>query len=267
MKYLRFSTEPHTRATAGPETHGVSWGVLEGDRIMGLSGAPYNGHHATGVTYALDQVHLLPACWPSKIVCVGRNYADHAKELAHDIPTKPLIFYKPPSSLVAQGGAVAYPPDVSRLDYEGEIGIVIGKRLRHLGANESSREYIFGFTCVNDVTGRDLQDKDGQWARAKGFDTFCPVGPVIVTGLDAASLTVETRLNGEVRQKGSVAQLIFSFDAVLRWVSRFCTLEAGDLIATGTPAGVGPMQAGDTVEVTVAGVGTLRNTIVKEEIG
>lgn len=269
MKYLRFSTDPQTRPTAGPETPGVHWGVLEDagvkPRIAQLDGAPYAAHRPTGHTFAMDIVSLLPACFPSKIVCVGRNYLEHAKELAHDVPSKPLIFYKPPSSLLASGGEICYPPDVSRLDYEGEIGIVVGKRMRHLGADESSLDYIFGFTCVNDVTGRDLQDKDGQWARAKGFDTFCPVGPVIATGLDAAALGVETRLNGEVRQRGNVTQLIFGFDVVLRWISRFCTLEPGDLIATGTPAGVGPMQAGDAVEVSIEGIGTLRNTVVKEE--
>jgi 2-keto-4-pentenoate hydratase/2-oxohepta-3-ene-1,7-dioic acid hydratase in catechol pathway len=265
LKYLRFSTDPQTRSTAGPGTPGVHWGVIEGDGITQLDGAPYSTHGLTGHTFALGGVNLLPACCPSKIVCVGRNYLDHAKELAHDVPTKPLIFYKPPSSLLASGGQICYPPDVSRMDYEGEIGIVIGKRMRHLGASESALGYIFGFTCVNDVTGRDLQDKDGQWARAKGFDTFCPVGPVIATDLDPAALAVETTLNGEVRQKGGVSQLIFSFDVILRWISRFCTLEPGDLIATGTPAGVGPMQVGDTVEVKIEGIGTLRNTVVKEE--
>jgi 2-keto-4-pentenoate hydratase/2-oxohepta-3-ene-1,7-dioic acid hydratase in catechol pathway len=260
QKYLRFST-------ANEET--AHWGVLEGSEVTTIKGSPFARHSTSPRPsrgkHKLEQVRLLPACTPSKIVCVGRNYADHAKELAHDVPTKPLIFMKPPSALLANGETVFYPPDVGRLDYEGEIGIVIGKRMRHLGATESALPYIFGFTCVNDVTGRDLQDKDGQWTRAKGFDTFCPVGPVIVTGLDAASLTVETKLNGQVKQKGHVSQLIFSFDVVLRYISRFMTLEAGDLIATGTSAGVGPMQAGDVVEVTVGGVGTLRNVIGKEE--
>jgi 2-keto-4-pentenoate hydratase/2-oxohepta-3-ene-1,7-dioic acid hydratase in catechol pathway len=241
------------------------WGTLDGNEITELTGSPFGEHRPSGAKYALDKVSLLPAVTPSKIVCVGRNYVDHAKELAHDVPTKPLIFMKPPSSLLAPGGTVYYPPDVTRLDYEGEIGIVIGKRIRHLGAEESALPYILGFTCVNDVTGRDLQEKDGQWTRAKGFDTFCPVGPVIATGLDPANLSVQTTLNGEPRQKGHVSQLIFSFDVVLRYISRFMTLEAGDLIATGTPAGVGPMKVGDIVEVTVDGVGTLRNLIGKEE--
>jgi 2-keto-4-pentenoate hydratase/2-oxohepta-3-ene-1,7-dioic acid hydratase in catechol pathway len=239
--------------------------VLDGDQITQLNAPPFGDHRASGPSFQLADVKLLAACTPGKIVCVGRNYVAHAKELAHDVPTKPLIFMKPPSSLLETGGTVFYPPDVARLDYEGEIGIVIGKRMRHLGPEESSAPYILGFTCVNDVTGRDLQDKDGQWTRAKGFDTFCPVGPVIATDLDAANLTVKTTLNGEPRQSGHVSQLIFSFDVVLRYISRFMTLEAGDLICTGTPAGVGPMQVGDLVEVTVEGVGTLRNTIGKEE--
>ena len=254
MKYLRFETEG--------DAH---WGILDGTEITRLDDSPFGEHRASGPRYSLRDVTLLAACTPSKIVCVGRNYVAHAKELAHDVPTKPLIFLKPPSSLLEPGGTIFYPPDVGRLDYEGEIGIVIGKRLRHLGAQEPAAPYIFGFTCVNDVTGRDLQDKDGQWTRAKGFDTFCPVGPVIATGLDAANLGIQTTLNGQPRQKGHVSQLIFDFDVVLRYISRFMTLEAGDLIATGTPAGVGPMQVGDVVEVTMEGVGTLRNTIGKEE--
>jgi 2-keto-4-pentenoate hydratase/2-oxohepta-3-ene-1,7-dioic acid hydratase in catechol pathway len=254
VKYLRFSADGNAH-----------WGILDGSEITSLDAPPYAAHRAAGPRYALAHVKPLAACTPSKIVCVGRNYVDHAKELAHDVPTKPLIFMKPPSSLLEPDGTIFYPPDVGRLDYEGEVGIVIGKRMRHLGPREPAAPYIFGFTCVNDVTGRDLQDKDGQWTRAKGFDTFCPAGPVIATGLDAANLSVETTLNGQPRQKGHVSQLIFSFDVVLRYISRFMTLEAGDLICTGTPAGVGPMQVGDVVEVTVDGVGTLRNTIGKEE--
>lgn len=254
MKYVRFE--------AGGNAH---WGILRDKEVTRVDSDPFVGPAVEGPRYALGDVTLLAACMPSKIVCVGRNYVDHAKELAHDVPSKPLIFMKPPSSLLDPGGTIFYPPDVGRLDYEGEIGIVIGKRMRHLAADEPAAPYIFGFTCINDVTGRDLQDKDGQWTRAKGFDTFCPVGPCIATDLDASNLTVQTTLNGAPRQKGHVSQLIFNFDVVLRYISRFMTLEPGDLIATGTPAGVGPMQVGDIVEVTVEGVGTLRNTIGKEE--
>ena len=258
MKFLRFASD-----TGSPE-----WGILEGDEITCIESSPLEsaGASKTRTHFKLDDVRLLPACTPSKIVCVGRNYVEHAKELAHDVPTKPLIFLKPPSALLASGQTILYPPDVGRLDYEGEIGIVIRKRMRHLGPQESAWPYIFGFTCVNDVTGRDLQDKDGQWTRAKGFDTFCPAGPAIATGLDSSNLTVETKVNGQTRQKGHVSQMIFGFDVVLRYISRVMTLEPGDLIATGTPAGVGPLQVGDVVEVSIDGVGTLRNNVGREEV-
>ncbi len=261
MKYLRFSTGLNTEPTAPPATPGVFWGVLEGEQVRALDGPPFGEHHTTGQAYKLDQVRLLPPCWPSKIICVGRNYVAHAKELDHDVPTSPLIFSKPPSSLIAHGDTIQYPEDVGRLDYEGEIAIVMGRRLRHLRADEPGASYIFGYTCLNDVTGRDLQNKDGQWTRAKGFDTFCPLGPVIATDLDPTQLEVRSFLNGQQKQQGHVSQMIFNFDVVLRYISRVMTLEPGDVIATGTPAGVGPMVTGDTVEVAIEGIGVLRNKV------
>jgi 2-keto-4-pentenoate hydratase/2-oxohepta-3-ene-1,7-dioic acid hydratase in catechol pathway len=212
----------------------------------------------------LREVRLLAPTRPTKIVCVGRNYSEHAKELSHEVPTAPLIFLKPPSAVIGPQDEIRRPHQLSeRVDYEGELGVVMGRRCSGLGESEDPRAYILGYTCVNDVTARDLQNKDGQWSRAKGFDTFCPIGPVIADNLDPwQGVQVETRLNGQLRQSGSTSQFLFSLDVILRYITAAMTLEPGDVIATGTPAGVGPMQAGDVVEVTVAGVGTLRNPVV-----
>ena len=210
----------------------------------------------------LAEIVLLAPVEPSKIVCVGRNYREHAAELGHDVPVEPLIFFKPPSSLIGPGQTIVRPKISARVDYEGELGVVIGKRCRNLKAEDDVKPYILGYTCVNDVTARDLQGKDGQWTRAKGFDTFCPVGPVVVDALDPwAGVTVETRVNGAVKQKGNTHDFIFSLDSIIRHISQVMTLFPGDLIATGTPSGVGPLIAGDTVEVTAQGVGTLHNVV------
>lgn len=212
----------------------------------------------------LSQAQLLAPVVPSKIICVGRNYKEHAKELGNDVTAEPLLFFKPPSSLLPPGGVIQSPAISRRVDFEGELGVVIAKHARDLGDDQDVTEYIRGYTCVNDVTARDLQKTDGQWARAKGFDSFCPVGPWLIDAASvnpAAGLTVTTRLNGEVKQHGSTADLIFSVPFLLRYISRIFTLEPGDLIATGTPAGVGPMQPGDTVEVEISGIGVLGNTV------
>jgi 2-keto-4-pentenoate hydratase/2-oxohepta-3-ene-1,7-dioic acid hydratase in catechol pathway len=212
----------------------------------------------------LSSARLLAPTQPSKIVCVGRNYREHAKELNHEIPTSPLIFLKPPSAVIANGNQIRRPHTFSqRVDYEGELGVVVGRRCHRLRDDEDVRSYILGYTCVNDVTARDLQNKDGQWTRAKGFDTFCPLGPVIADGLDPwKGVRVETRLNGQTLQSGTTADFIFPLDVILRYITSVMTLEPGDVIATGTPAGVGPMQPGDVVEVTVEGIGNLSNPIV-----
>jgi 2-keto-4-pentenoate hydratase/2-oxohepta-3-ene-1,7-dioic acid hydratase in catechol pathway len=218
---------------------------------------------------ALDEAVLLPPVRPSKIVCVGRNYREHAAELGNEVPKEPLIFFKPTSALLAPGGVVRRPRLSSRVDYEGELGVVIGKTCYQPSADEDMRQYILGYTCVNDVTARDLQKTDGQWTRAKGFDTFCPVGPVVTDEIDpgfgaGAGVAVETRVNGEVRQQGNTRDFIFSLDVVIRFIAQAMTLYPGDLIPTGTPAGVRPLVAGDVVEVSVEGVGTLRNSVVDE---
>jgi 2-keto-4-pentenoate hydratase/2-oxohepta-3-ene-1,7-dioic acid hydratase in catechol pathway len=212
------------------------------------------------------EARLLPPCAPSKIVCVGRNYAEHAKELGNEVPSEPLIFLKPPSSLIASGDAIVYPKLSQRVDFEGELGVVIGKRARNV-ASAQAGEYILGYTCVNDVTARDLQKKDGQWTRGKGFDTFCAVGPCLIPREEAdfKSFRVRTLVNGETKQDAPVTDMLFDVNAIIAYVSAFMTLEPGDLIATGTPPGVGPLQPGSKVQIEIAGIGVLENTVVAQE--
>lgn len=213
----------------------------------------------------LDQAALLAPVRPSKIVCMGRNYREHAAELGNEVPTEPLIFLKVPSSLLGPGGTVRRPRVSGRVDYEGELAVVIGKACFQPAADADIRQYILGYTCVNDVTARDLQNKEGQWARAKGFDTFCPVGPLVTDEIDPwAGVGVETRVNGAVRQHGNTRDFIFPLEVVIRWIAQAMTLLPGDLVPTGTPSGVGPVVAGDVMEVSVEGVGTLRNLVADE---
>ena len=213
----------------------------------------------------LDAKLLVPVR-PSKIVCVGRNYRAHAAELGNEVPTEPLLFFKPPSSLLATCEEIRRPHISQRTDFEGELAVVMGRRCYKLAADESVRPLILGYTVLNDFTARDIQKKDSQWTRGKGFDTFCPVGPVVTDEIDPwAGVGVETRVNGEVRQHGNTRDFIFPLDAVIRYIADVMTLEPGDVIATGTPEGVGPVVAGDTIEITVEGVGTLRNRVVDEQ--
>lgn len=218
----------------------------------------------TGAAYPLATVRLLPPVSPTKIVCVGRNYADHAKELGNPVPEEPLLFLKPPSSLNSHLGQVVYPRISQQVSFEGELGLVIGRRAREISAGEAS-DYIAGYTILNDFTARDLQKKDGQFTRGKGFDTFCPVGPcwVPASELPFDSIRVTTRVNGEVRQGAPVTDMLFSPGVILQFVTQFMTLEPGDLIATGTPPGVGLVQPGDRIEVEISGLGTLENTVVR----
>ncbi len=213
----------------------------------------------------LAQASLLAPVRPLKIVCVGRNYREHAAELGNEVPREPLLFLKPPSSLLPPGGTILRPKVSERTDYEGELGVVIARHCHGLTEDDDVSPYILGFTCVNDFTARDLQNKDGQWTRAKGFDTFCPVGPVVADGLDPwIGVQVETRVNGEVRQSGNTRDFIFPLDVVIRYISQIMTLEPGDLIATGTPKGVGPVVAGDAIEVSIEGIGELRNPVADQ---
>ncbi|HYC88888.1 MAG TPA: fumarylacetoacetate hydrolase family protein [Thermoanaerobaculia bacterium] len=203
---------------------------------------------------------LLAPVTPSKIVCVGRNYAEHAKELGNEAPSEPILFLKPPSALLAPFGTIVRPPYSQRVDFEGELAVVIGREAKNVSAARW-RDYVRGFACANDVTARDLQKKDVQFTRGKGFDTFCPIGPCLVDELDPADLRVTTRVNGEVRQDGRTSQMIFPIPFLVEFISQIMTLVPGDVILTGTPAGVGPMSAGETVEVEVEGIGVLRNEV------
>ena len=201
---------------------------------------------------------------PTKIVCVGRNYAAHARELGNEVPKQPLLFFKPPSSLIGNGDAIVLPAASQQVEYESEIGVVIGKRARKVRAQDAAA-FIKGYTCANDVSARDLQKTDGQWGRAKGFDTFCAVGPLVVEGLDWNALEVIGRLNGEERQRGRTSDMVFSISVLIEYISHVMTLEPGDLILTGTPEGVGKLSIGDVVEVEIPGIGILRNTVTGDQ--
>ncbi len=249
-----------------PETQRPSFGLIEGDEIFSLRGEIPEGNLSledAEARFRLADAQLLAPVAPSKIVCVGRNYREHAAELGNEMPSEPLLFLKAPSAIISDGDAIELPEASERVEHEGELGLVIGRRCRRLSEAEDPLAYVLGFTCLNDVTARDLQRKDVQFTRGKSFDTFCPVGPFVVTGLDPSDLLVETRVNGEVRQSGRTSAMAFPVPHLIRYISHAMTLEPGDLIATGTPAGVGPLLDGDTVEVEVEGVGVLRNHVRK----
>ncbi len=265
MKFVRFSIDLSTPPTAPDGAPGVNWGVVEGDHYR-QAGGPFGQWTTSERLYSQQQVRLLPPCSPSKIVCIGRNYAEHARELSNPLPTEPLLFLKPPSALIASGDAILYPPQSERVDHEGELGVVMARRCSQVTDPAAALEYAFGYTCVNDVTARDLQKRDVQFTRGKGFDTFCAVGPCLVprAELDAAQLPVRTYLDGERKQDGNTRDLIFPLGVIISYISQIMTLEPGDLIATGTPAGVGPMQPGSTVTVEIDGIGALRNSVRKK---
>jgi 2-keto-4-pentenoate hydratase/2-oxohepta-3-ene-1,7-dioic acid hydratase in catechol pathway len=242
-----------------------TYGVVKDDMVYPVAPAQIFGEMPDTVWsvegLSLSEVTLLSPATPSKIVCVGRNYKEHAAELGNPMPDEPLLFLKPPSAVSGHEDAIELPAVSSRVEYEGELGVVIGRRARRVGDSENPLDYVLGYTCVNDVTARDLQRRDVQFTRAKSFDTFCPIGPYIVTGLDPLDLQVETRVNGETRQRGRTAAMAFPVAYLIRYISHVMTLEAGDVISTGTPAGVGPLSDGDVCEVEVERVGTLRNSV------
>ncbi len=240
-------------------------GIIEGGAVLEIRGDLWGKRERTGQSWPLDAVNLLAPSAPSKIVCVGKNYVEHAAEMGGPPPKEPVIFLKPPSSVIGPEEPIVMPRISERVDYEGEIGLVIGKRCRNFAENEDVSHAILGYTCFNDVTARDLQRRDGQWTRGKSFDTFCPFGPVIETDLDPAGATLETFLNGARKQHALGSEMIFSVDVIMRWIAQVMTLEPGDVIATGTPSGIGTVKAGDVVEIVVSGVGTLRNPFVGPE--
>ena len=238
----------------------------DGSTYLPLTSARIPGCDAPSLA-APTEVHvgppLLVPVRPSKIVCIGRNYRDHAAELGHDVPARPLIFLKPTSALLAPGAAILLPPDSLAVEHEAELGVVIGRRARHLHPSEALAA-VAGYCCLNDVTARDLQRRDGQFARAKGFDTFCPVGPFVETELDPHDLLVTCFVGEELRQRGRTSQMVFDVATLIATISRVMTLLPGDVIATGTPSGVGPLRAGDTVTVRIDGLGELRNPVERD---
>lgn len=238
----------------------TGWGAEQNARAFRIQ-SPED--QKPGAPLDLTAVQLLAPVMPGKIVGVGRNYADHAKELGNEPPAEPILFLKPPSALAAHEGLIEIPGISKQVDHEGELALVIGKRTHRVNAADW-RDYVLGFTCANDVTARDLQRKDVQFTRAKSFDTFCPLGPWIETELDPSDLQLVTRVNGEIRQRGRTSQMIFGPPQLIEYISGIMTLEAGDVILTGTPAGVSPMRAGDTVEVEIDGIGVLRNHVIDE---
>lgn len=237
-------------------------GIIEAGVIREISGDLWGPRELTGRRWSAAEVKFLAPVWPTKIICVAKNYLDHATEMNSEAPKQPIIFSKPPSAIIAPGDPIVLPRISKRVDYEGELAMIIGRRCYHLRASDDIRQYIAGYTCLNDVTARDLQRLDGQYTRGKGFDTFCPFGPVVETEHPAPDTAVETFLNGARKQSARVADMIFPIDTIFRWIAEAMTLEPGDVIATGTPAGVGPLSVGDVVEVRVSGIGTLRNTVV-----
>ena len=241
------------------------WGAVKDDLVFPLANLDQASAPDAAVKLTehlrIDEVELLPPVSPSKIVCVGRNYAAHAAELGNDLPTEPLLFLKAPSAVITHNQKIILPRQSSQVEHEGELAVIIGRECKNLNDSQNPLEYVFAYACLNDVTARDLQKKDVQFTRAKSFDTFCPIGAIIETDLDVADLNIVTRVNGEVRQNGRTSQMIFSVPFLIRYISNQMTLKAGDVIATGTPAGVSKLNDGDVCEVEIQSLGTLRNTV------
>lgn len=243
---------------------GPGFGVVREDHVVLIDGHPFGQFTLTDQVAPLEKVRLLAPVIPSKILCAGQNYATHAAELGHEVPLEPLIFSKPATAVIGPGGDIRLPALSERVDHEAELAVVIGRLTRKVAVADAL-DVVLGYTCANDVTARDLQQRDGQWTRAKGFDTFCPLGPWIETELDvAAGLAVRCLVNGEARQDGTTADLVFDVPTLISYCAAFTTLLPGDVILTGTPAGIGPLAAGDTVEVEVEGIGTLSNPVVSD---
>lgn len=261
MLITRFSLPPSSEIP-DPE---VRWGIVEEDRVTALHSPPYDGIVRGADSLTLADVKLLPPVCPSKIVAIGWNYLGHIRELNNPVPEEPLIFLKAPSSMIGHGGTILLPPESERVDFEGELAVVIGRRCRRIRRSEAA-EAIFGYTVLNDVTARDLQRKDGQFSRAKSFDTFCPTGPWLQTDLDPGKVQVQTRVNGNLRQDDNTSTMLFDPYYLLEYVSAAMTLFPGDIIATGTPSGVGPLDAGDEITISIEGIGSLTSLVQREEI-
>lgn len=257
MKFCRFI----------PKSAGVAsrvlpaYGLIEGETIHGISAAPWLEWSRESATLPVREARLLAPADPSKIVCVGRNYAAHAAEMGNEVPKEPLIFFKPPSSIVGPDDPIVLTRYSRHVEHEGELAVIMGKKCAHLSDSDDPLAYVLGYSCLNDVSARDLQKSDVQFARAKGFDSFCPIGPHIETQLDPRDVLVETHVNGQVRQSGRTSLMIYPVAYLIRWISRMMTLLPGDVLATGTPAGVGPIVAGDSVDISISGIGVLHNPV------
>jgi 2-keto-4-pentenoate hydratase/2-oxohepta-3-ene-1,7-dioic acid hydratase in catechol pathway len=255
MRIARFSDVPEAP---------VRYCVVEGDRVREMSGDPFGAFTLSQTSWALEDIKLHPPCVPKNVIACGANYLDHIREVGIEPPAEPVFFIKPAASLIAQGEAIEYPPQSKRVDYEGELAVVLKRALKRVSPAEV-RDSILGYTCANDVTARDIQNDQGNLIRvthAKAFDTFCPVGPWLVTDLDASALAIATTVNGKTRQAGNTRDMLFGIDQLISYISHVMALEAGDLILTGTPAGIGPVLPGDEVAVTIEGIGTLSNLVV-----
>ena len=240
----------------------VIYGALQSDMVRPLRSDPFADNTEPGQeTIPLKAVKLLAPVLPSKVICVGLNYKDHARELGMPIPREPIIFLKPPTAVIGPDDHIIYPQQVTRLDYEAELAVVIRKKAKDISAGQAG-EYILGYTCLNDITARDIQKRDRQWTRAKSFDTFCPIGPSIATGIDTKDIKIKLFVNGLEKQSSSTSDLIFGIDTLVSFISKVMTLLPGDIIATGTPPDVGPLSRGDVVEVDIEDIGRLRNTVV-----
>lgn len=254
MKIVRYITDKK-----------IEYGIQDGESVQNLAGPPYRNLRRGNRSYELSEVKLLPPCTPSKIVALGINYHSHSREMKMPIPPEPMIFLKPSTAVIGPEDNIVRPESSQQVDYEGELGVVIISPAWQVSTGEAMN-YVLGYTCLNDVTARDLQSRDKQWTRAKGFDTFAPIGPCIETELDPANVEVKTYLNGELRQRVNTSDLVFSVPELVSFISHVMTLLPGDIIATGTPSGVGPMQSGDTVEIKIEPIGTLRNYVVQEKL-
>ncbi len=250
MKYVRFSLEDGT----------VHYGALEGEKISEITNPFVGDVREKGDFFSLDAVHLLSPCQPSKALCIGLNYRDHARECHYDIPRSPVVFMKPSTAVIGPGDVIVYPQTSRRVDYEAELCVVIAKEAKNV-PEEDAFSYVLGYTCANDVTARDLQPHDGQWTIAKGFDTFLPLGPYISDEVNPLSLSIESRLNGKTMQKSNTSNLIFDVKYLVSYLSSVMTLLPGDVICTGTPSGISGMNRGDTIEIVIEGLGELRNIV------
>jgi 2-keto-4-pentenoate hydratase/2-oxohepta-3-ene-1,7-dioic acid hydratase in catechol pathway len=259
MRFVRYllKSEPARFGWILSDSSGLKVGPLEG--------SPFADFRRLETDRSLESVHLLAPTQPSKIVCVGRNYIEHAKEQKAEVPEVPLLFLKPPSSLIGPNASIVLPPQSQRVEHEAELAVVIGRRGRWISPEEAL-DYVLGYTIANDITARDLQRRDGQWTRGKGFDTFCPVGPWIETEFDPADGVITCSVNGEMRQMASTRDMVFNVRQLIAFTSSIMTLEPGDLLLTGSPAGVGPLTPGDVVEVTIEGLGSLRNPVIAEQV-